>query len=144
MPSIKTEIVINAPKERIWQVLTDFESYGDWNPLIPKIICQGSLGTKVTIHLKNKGLTIPINAKVSDYAINRKFAWSGPELKAAHSVIKAKHSFEIIEIEKGTCLFKHEETFDGFLPRLLWLGISKLEASYSEMNTALKEKAESF
>lgn len=31
---IKTSVAINSSKERIWQILTDFERYSEWNPLL--------------------------------------------------------------------------------------------------------------
>jgi uncharacterized protein YndB with AHSA1/START domain len=35
--SIKTEIVINASKEKVWHVLTDFKRYPQWNPFITSV-----------------------------------------------------------------------------------------------------------
>ena len=35
MREISTEIVINAPAENVWTVLTDCECYPEWNPFIP-------------------------------------------------------------------------------------------------------------
>jgi len=143
MPRIKTQISIDAPKELIWKILTDFENYHTWNPLIPKIICQKSLDSKITIHLRSNGMILPIKARVTDYAINRKFGWGGPGINALKFIVSANHYFEIVQIKDGQCLFKHEEAFSGYIPKLLWPIISKLEPSYSEMNTALKEKVES-
>jgi uncharacterized protein YndB with AHSA1/START domain len=37
MKHIKTEILINAPIEKIWAVLTDVSYYSSWNPFITKI-----------------------------------------------------------------------------------------------------------
>lgn len=34
MNSIRTEIKIHAPVTIVWQTLTDFASYADWNPFI--------------------------------------------------------------------------------------------------------------
>ncbi len=47
--SIKTEIIINASKEKVWQVLTDFDKYPAWNPFIVSI--KGEL--KVSTRLVN-------------------------------------------------------------------------------------------
>lgn len=32
------EVTINAPVELVWQILTDFDSYGDWNGFCPTAI----------------------------------------------------------------------------------------------------------
>jgi uncharacterized protein YndB with AHSA1/START domain len=34
---IVTEIEIDAPPSRVWEILTDFEKYASWNPFIKKI-----------------------------------------------------------------------------------------------------------
>ena len=37
MKEVFSEIDIQAPAERVWQVLTDFASYPEWNPFIRRI-----------------------------------------------------------------------------------------------------------
>ncbi len=37
MKQIETEILINAKPDKVWQVLTDFESHSKWNPFIKSI-----------------------------------------------------------------------------------------------------------
>src|SRR5215210_9363232 len=34
MKELHSEIEINAPAQRVWEVLTDFASYPQWNPFI--------------------------------------------------------------------------------------------------------------
>ena len=34
---IKTSIHINATKEKVWEILMDFEKYPEWNPFIKSI-----------------------------------------------------------------------------------------------------------
>ena len=34
MKELRTEIEINAPAERVWQILTDPAHFSDWNPFI--------------------------------------------------------------------------------------------------------------
>ena len=34
---IQTSIDIDAPADRVWAILTDFEHYGAWNPLILRV-----------------------------------------------------------------------------------------------------------
>jgi ribosome-associated toxin RatA of RatAB toxin-antitoxin module len=37
MKSITTAIVMNANREKVWNILSDFPAYPDWNPFITKI-----------------------------------------------------------------------------------------------------------
>ena len=51
MKEIKTEIEINASAEKVWQVLTDFAHFHDWNPFIREIIGTVSEGSKLEISI---------------------------------------------------------------------------------------------
>ncbi len=37
MKQLHTEIIVEAPAERVWELLTDFASYPQWNPFIRNI-----------------------------------------------------------------------------------------------------------
>ena len=37
MKEIKTEIIINSKPEKVWNILTNFEKYPEWNPFIKSI-----------------------------------------------------------------------------------------------------------
>jgi hypothetical protein len=52
---IVTEIEINAPTERVWEVLTTFGSYTEWNPYIRS--AQGELreGGRLEIRIEPPG-----------------------------------------------------------------------------------------
>ncbi|WP_242494558.1 SRPBCC domain-containing protein [Brumimicrobium glaciale] len=54
---IKTEIVINSSKERIWEVLTNFKEYPVWNPFIQSITGKIEIGEKLKVKI------VPPNSK---------------------------------------------------------------------------------
>jgi len=143
MPEIKTEILIDAPVEQVWNVFADFGNYKSWNPLVPQIDCQKSIGSTVKVKLKVNGLTLPIVAKVTDFTINKRFAWGGPDFFVMNLIGNAEHYFEFTDVNGTQCLFTHGEEFKGVIPRALWKVISRLETSYREMNDALKKTVES-
>ena len=51
MKQIKTEILINADAEKVWRILTDFEKYSIWNPLIKSISDDQFVGGKLTVSI---------------------------------------------------------------------------------------------
>ena len=60
MIKVRTEIEIEAPPGRVWDILTDFERYAEWNPFVREI--QGDLrkGAKLEVRLGppgEKGMT---------------------------------------------------------------------------------------
>ncbi|MFC2087063.1 SRPBCC family protein [Bacteroidota bacterium] len=52
MRYLKTEIIIDAPAERIWSILTDFEKFPEWNPFIKSVQGEVKEGEKFTVTLQ--------------------------------------------------------------------------------------------
>ena len=46
---LQAEIEIDAPPERVWQVLTDFAAYSEWNPFVLSVVGQLKEHSTVTI-----------------------------------------------------------------------------------------------
>ncbi|MCB0703645.1 MAG: SRPBCC family protein, partial [Ignavibacteriae bacterium] len=49
---IKTSITINASKEKIWKILTDFENYPEWNSFIKSVTGEVKVGNQIQIKLQ--------------------------------------------------------------------------------------------
>ena len=56
---IHTEIDIDAPADRVWAILTDFASYPSWNPMIPRLSGQLSVGARLDFKLN-------LNSKIKE------------------------------------------------------------------------------
>lgn len=54
MPKLALEIVVDAPPETVWEVLSDFAGYEQWNPL-HTVDGQPARGSAVQIHSKALG-----------------------------------------------------------------------------------------
>jgi hypothetical protein len=52
-PSATVEI--DAPLERVWEILVDFPNYSAWNRFCPGIECSGVLGTNVVMDVRFPG-----------------------------------------------------------------------------------------
>ena len=52
---IKTEIVINASAEEIWNVLLDHKEYPKWNPFIKKITGSAVQGGNLAVTIQSEG-----------------------------------------------------------------------------------------
>jgi hypothetical protein len=48
-------VEIDAPLERVWEILVDFPNYGAWNRFCPRIECSGELGAKVVMDVRFPG-----------------------------------------------------------------------------------------
>ena len=55
MKELRSEISIGASPRRVWQVLTDFPSYAEWNPLIRTIEGEVDRGAQLDVFLQPSG-----------------------------------------------------------------------------------------
>ncbi|SMD46145.1 hypothetical protein SAMN00777080_4825 [Aquiflexum balticum DSM 16537] len=138
---IRTEIIINASKEKVWDILTDFGNYSSWNPFIIQSKGQAVVGNKLTNTMKNgdKDMTFkPTILKVESY---RYFDWLGSLW--FKGLFDGHHYFEIEEINPNQVKLNHGENFSGILSKMILNKIGdQTRENFVKMNMALKEKAE--
>ncbi|NOX88726.1 MAG: SRPBCC domain-containing protein [Calditrichaeota bacterium] len=142
MRTIFTELIIDAPIEKVWAALSDFSQYATWNPFI--IYAKGTLqpGKKISVIVKAPGekprLFKPKIIKVTE---GKEFRWLGKMLLPG--VFDVEHIFCLSSVEENKTKFVHNEHFKGLLVPLLW---GRLEwstlAGFKKMNKALKDLCE--
>jgi hypothetical protein len=142
MKNISTDIIIYAPKEIVWQVLTDFSSYPDWNPFIKSFKVKPEKGKRFKVVIQQPGskpMTFsPVCLELSE---NTKFRWLGS--LGFKGIFDGEHIFELFDEENGKTRFVHREKFNGILVPLLWKQLNvKTRNGLEMMNEALKERAE--
>ena len=79
MAVYRTTFAVEAPVERVWEVLTDFDRWAEWNPSVPSIEGEPRVGSTVALTLAMPGRP---SAKVKAALIRsrrRSDAWSGTE-----------------------------------------------------------------
>jgi hypothetical protein len=52
MKEIYSEIEVNAPASVVWDILTDFDNYVQWNPFIKEISGNLIVGTEIEVFIK--------------------------------------------------------------------------------------------
>jgi len=52
MVEYQTRVVIDAEPDRVWKVLTDFETYGEWNDFYRKVVSKGHVGDRIRMHVR--------------------------------------------------------------------------------------------
>lgn len=139
MKQIKTEIIINAKADKIWQILMDFDNYPNWNPFIKYIQKNKSDSTKLEIKIQPPNQKAMVfKPTICDKIINKKFAWKGKLLFSG--LFDGEHIFELISNEDETTTFKHSEKFTGiFVP---FINLDKTKEGFILMNQKLKIRAE--
>ena len=139
---LHSEIQIEAPAERVWKLLTDFDSYPQWNPFIRNIIGQPAPGDRLEVRLAPPGgRAMTFRPKVLTAEPQRELRWLGHLL--APGLFDGEHSFSIQALDENRIRFVQRETFKGLLVPLFARSLeTNTQRGFEEMNRALKERAE--
>jgi hypothetical protein len=141
MKENRSEIVINASLEKVWQVMTDLEHYSEWNPLLYRGSGSVKLGETVVVDAKTATKDMNFICKVTEVELFKKFAW---KFHVIHSILfRGVHAFRIEQIDNTKVKFIDTETFKGLLlpTQAKDLTTNGLTAMI-EMGRALKHRVE--
>jgi|SRR5690554_403686 hypothetical protein len=136
---IKTEITIHSSPEKIWEILTDFENYPQWNPFIIYIDGEPEEGNKILVKIQPpNGRKMIFKPIILSKIINKELVWLGHVL--FKGLFDGTHKFELIDIGNGTTRFIQSEKFNGIFVGLF--NPQNTLKGFNEMNQKLKEQAE--
>ena len=140
MPKIQTSAEIDAPPERVWEILTDFRSYPEWNPFILEGSGDLEEGGKHDLRMRPPGgREMTFRPTVLKVETGRELRWRGRLL--VPGIFDGEHCFRLTPAGPGTRL-EQGESFTGLLPRFMSVTLGQTERGFNELNQALKERAE--
>ena len=144
MKELNTEIEINTSAENVWRVLTDFDSYPQWNPFIRHVDGRAEEGSRLKIFVQpSGGRGMKFNPIVLKAEPQRELRWLGNLL--IRGLFDGEHIFIIEPLPGGRVRFVQCEEFRGLLVPLFWGSLDRdTRRGFNEMNVALKERAEKF
>jgi len=146
MPTIKTDITINAPPSVVRTAFFDFASYPSWNPFLTSMETVGPSPSPGS-HLKFVAGGQAIESVIKENT-PEKFSWTGTLL--GEWFFAGNHQFEFQPFgdvgENGEtvgCKFVQNEVFTGIAAGLLLFIIGeKTKKGFNAMNVAFKERIE--
>jgi hypothetical protein len=139
---VQSQIEINSYPEKVWKILTDFDTYEQWNPFIHKIIGQPKEGSKLDIYLETpSGKSRKYSPTITKVEEGRELRWFGKS--SLPGFLNAEHILTIEELEPERVRFTQRELFDGLLPWLFGKSLDvDIKQGFQGMNNALKKRAE--
>ncbi len=142
MKELRTEIEINATAERVWQVLTDFASFPEWNPFIRRASGEARPGARLEVFIQPTGANgMTFRPTVLRAEQNRELRWLGRLL--IPGLFDGEHIFTIESLGENQVRFVQQEKFRGLLVPLMARGLDRdTRRGFEEMNQAIKERAE--
>lgn len=138
---LEKSIIINASAERVWQVLTDFEQWENWNSFITKSTGKAEEGTKLINTFDNDGKEMIFKPKILKAEPNKELVWIGRLMMPG--IFDGTHGFRIEEVGPDQVRFTNYENFKGLFSGMIMKKIyNKTAAGFEQMNQELKAQAE--
>lgn len=132
---------VQAPAELVWELISDFSTWNDWNPIHRKAEGQLKIGTPLTIEqeLPNEPVRV-IQPIVQDWVPFEQLHWRSSRLGGFVTAIRY---IEIENMGPQNSTFSNGELFMG--PLVRWVSKTerrKLRTAYTQMGEALRDHAE--
>ena len=142
MKTLKTEIIINADKQKVWNTLMNHETYPSWNPFIKKISGFTLEGDYLEVVMQFEGKKpITMNPKVLRNKQESEFRWKGKLF--VEGLFDGEHYFILEDLGNNQTKFIHGEIFSGVLAGAMMKMIgTQTKKGFIAMNTALKNISE--
>ena len=141
--TISTTVEIDAPKQLVWDVLTDFSAYHEWNPYM-EIEGTPQVGTKLSVHMgAGGGRGMVFEPAVLAATPDEELRWLGK--LGFGGIVDGEHFFILDRNADGTTHLTHGERYSGALVALAkpFLNKERNQAGYEAFNQVLKQRVES-
>lgn len=141
MIHLETMTRIYAPYEKVWQILTEFDSYPNWNPFIKSISGELIEGQKLLVKISPPGERgMSFSPTVIRVSPGRELRWSGKF--NFRGLFDGEHYFGLEEIDDTSTLFIQGEYFSGILVNLMAGMLERTKMGFEMMNSSLKKACE--
>lgn len=132
----QAQIVIQAPIERVWLLLTDVAQWPQWNPAVESVVLKTPLTRGAEFVWKSQGFSV--TSTLQDVQPPTRLSWTGKAFGT-----RAFHVWTLEPTPAGVVV-RTEESFNGWLPRLLRGSMQKkLDETLPQWLASLKRAAES-
>ena len=113
---IEHRIGVLTPAAPIWELISDINGWGAWNPLYPKASGKVGFGEKLELTVAIPGeAPREIRPTIQDWTPADQIIWT---LSLFGGLLRSTRYIEIEVLENGNCIFSNGEIFEG---RLQWL-----------------------
>ena len=135
-------VLINAPAETVWEVLTDFAKYPDWNPFTVRAESSLEIGAPVDLYIPRGKSMMKQSFVLEVFDPPREIAWRLPKM-LHKSVFNAYRTQKVVPVDAERCTYQTSDTFDGWIAGKLYSSQGDwVRRNFNKLATALKERCE--
>lgn len=132
---LEHSVLLDAPVEKVWQVLVNFSDYSSWNSMI-SFKGEPAVGRKVPMRVEILGKRIVTPVNFLRMQTNKELAWMG----GPKGLFTGEHYFILEEQAEGKCKLRQGEKFKGLLLPLMWPFLeSTLNKLYVQTNEDIQK-----
>ncbi len=142
MRKVHTQIDIDAPVRKVWELITNLENYAQWNPFV--VMGKGPirLGEKITVRAQPDGAPgKTFHPVITRLVPEKELRWLGHF--PLPGLVDGEHIHILEPLGENRTRYIHDDEFTGLLVPIVW---SRLGAAtrkgFEKMNLALKKRAE--
>jgi hypothetical protein len=145
---VYSEIIINTPAKIVWEIITDFEKYREWNNFTPRITLKNNnfiIGAEFDLDCQmtpNEFLTDEHECILEINEYKYSFCMGTSRTKGRPGI--RSYRWQICEVVSPDCTkYINHESYEGFLaPVVRLLYDKKLSAAFKSFCLDLKNHAE--
>jgi hypothetical protein len=141
MKSLHAAVDIDAPAERVWQVVGDFARYSEWNPFIVRATGEPRVGERLDITIAAPGMKpVSFRPRVLDVEPGRLVRWKGAF--KLPGLFDGRHALIVDPLDGGRSRFTTHEDVTGILLPFVGKVMTASQQGFELMARAIKERAE--
>jgi len=135
---------IEAPAERVWQILTDFARYPEWNPFIRRIHGEPLRRAELDVLIQPDGAKpVRFRPRIVTFRPPKELRWLGRA--RLPGLFQGEHRFVVEHLGPRRSRLIHEQRVRGLLVPFLRARLEEpVRRGFDAMNLALKQVAERY
>ena len=139
MKQYHTDIIIHQSRAKVWEFLTDFAQYPDWNPLVGRLEGKMQVGEKIATFI------VPLNKTfypvLLQYEPEQELVWQG--VQGAKFLLAGKHYYRLESLGEEETKLYHGEYFTGLFSHFIAKKLlNKMYQTFLKHNEILKKRLE--
>jgi hypothetical protein len=137
MTELRTEIALQAPAERVWELLTDLTLYSQWNPLFVRAQGRVTAGERLALTVQLPSIpAFEITPKLLHADRHVRLFWQ--QTLAVSPLMSWTYGVELEPLLPGRLKLVQRSTFGGLLGPLFDFALkAPVEGGMSQLNRAI-------